>query len=106
MLTDIVSMLGYAVRVARSGLEALRLVPEFAPDAVLLDVALPEMPGDVVLARLREAHPRLPIVMVTGNTDAELARRLLAQGAFDYVAKPFNLSRLAQVLEAALALRP
>ena len=105
MLRDIVSMLGYAVRVAETGSEALRVVPVFQPDVVLLDVALPEMPGDVVLARLRAAHPELPVVMITGNTDPDLARQTLARGAFDYVAKPFNLARLAQVLEAALAFR-
>ena len=43
--------------------------------------------------------------MITGNTDPDLARQTLARGAFDYVAKPFNLARLAQVLEAALAFR-
>jgi CheY-like chemotaxis protein len=105
MLNDVVSMLGYVAQVAGTGHEALRLVSEFRPDVVLLDVALPEMTGDVVLAHLRDADPHLPVVMLTGNTDAELARRTLAQGAFDYVAKPFDLARLAQVLEAALAFR-
>jgi DNA-binding response OmpR family regulator len=105
MLEHIVSMLGYVARVASTGPEALRLRLDFQPDAVLLDVTLPEMTGEVVLARLRDADPRLPVVMITGNTDPELARTLLAQGAFDYVAKPFNLTRLTQVLKAALAFR-
>jgi DNA-binding response OmpR family regulator len=105
MLEHIVSMLGYVARVASTGPEALRLRLDFQPDAVLLDVTLPEMTGEVVLARLRDADPRLPVVMITGNTDPELARTLLAQGAFDYVAKPFTLTRLTQVLKAALAFR-
>ncbi len=41
--------------------------------------------------------------MLTGNTDADLGRRTLELGAFDYVAKPFDLARLTQVLEAASA---
>jgi DNA-binding response OmpR family regulator len=105
MLEHIVSMLGYVARVASTGPEALRLRLDFQPDAVLLDVTLPEMTGEVVLAQLRDADPRLPVVMITGNTDPELARTLLAQGAFDYVAKPFTLTRLTQVLKAALAFR-
>jgi DNA-binding response OmpR family regulator len=105
MLEHIVSMLGYVARVASTGPEALRLRLDFQPDAVLLDVTLPEMTGEVVLAQLRDADPRLPVVMMTGNTDPELARTLLAQGAFDYVAKPFTLTRLTQVLKAALAFR-
>jgi two-component system, NtrC family, C4-dicarboxylate transport response regulator DctD len=63
------------------------------------------MPGDLVLARLQEVNPLLPVVMITGNIDPELARRTLEQGAFDYIAKPFKLERLAEVLEAALAYR-
>jgi CheY-like chemotaxis protein len=99
------AVLGYATRSAVTGPDALRFVPEFQPDVVLLDLGLPDMPGDVVLERLRRADPRLPVVMVTGNENPEVARRTLALGAFDYVAKPFNLTRLEQVLEAALAHR-
>jgi two-component system, NtrC family, C4-dicarboxylate transport response regulator DctD len=66
---------------------------------------LPDIPDEIVLEQLSRADPRLPVVMITGNTDAELARRTLAQGAFDYVEKPFSLTRLEQMLEAALAYR-
>jgi two-component system C4-dicarboxylate transport response regulator DctD len=59
---------------------------------VLLDLALPDMPGEVMLEHMRRADPALPVVMITGNTDAELARRTPAQGAFDYVEKPFSLT--------------
>jgi CheY-like chemotaxis protein len=105
VLAEMLAVLGYATRSAVAGPDALRFVPEFQPDVVLLDLGLPDMPGDVVLERLRRADPRLPVVMVTGNENPEIARRTLALGAFDYVAKPFNLTRLEQVLEAALAHR-
>jgi len=105
VLADFLAELGYATRSAMTGPEALRLAAEFQPDAVLLDLALPDMRGEVVLQQLRRTNPHLPVIMVTGNDDPELARRSLAQGAFDYVAKPFTLSRLQQVLEAALAYR-
>jgi CheY-like chemotaxis protein len=105
VLGELLSELGYATRSAMTGPEALRLAAEFQPDAVLLDLALPDMRGELVLERLRRTTPNLPVIMVTGNDDPDLARRTLAQGAFDYIAKPFNLSRLQQVLEAALAYR-
>jgi DNA-binding NtrC family response regulator len=72
----------------------------------LLDMARPDVRGELVLDTVRTTDPRLPIVMVTGNPDATLARSTLAHGAFDYIVKPFKMERLAQVLEAALAFRP
>ena len=87
---------------ALSGPDALARFPEFRPDIVLLDLAMPRMPGVVVLERLRQLDPRLPVIMVTANADVELAKRTLALGAFDYIMKPFELDHLATVLEAAL----
>jgi CheY-like chemotaxis protein len=105
LLRDIVETLGWVAQVVETGPDALRVAPEFKPDVVLLDMTLPELRGEVVLERLHATDPHLPVVMVTGNTDPDLARQTLAQGAFDYLVKPFNLARLRQVLEAAFAYR-
>jgi DNA-binding NtrC family response regulator len=105
MLQETLAFLGYAVHVAVTGPDALRLHAEHRPDIVLLDLTLPDMPGETVLERLRCADPRLPVIMITGNTDPERARRTLAEGAFDHLVKPFELDRLTRVLEAALAFR-
>jgi two-component system response regulator AtoC len=105
LLSETLSHLGYTPEVATTGTDALRLLDTFEPDVVLLDLALPEMPGEAVLDHVRQTKPGLPVIMVTGNADAELARRTLARGAFDYVTKPFNLEQLSRVLEAALAYR-
>ena len=104
VLRDLLVELGHTVEAAGTASDGLRLVEEFAPDVVLLDLGLPGVRGDVVLARLRETRPALPVIVITGN-DAELAQRMLADGAFNYLAKPFSMSRLAHVLEAALATR-
>ena len=105
VLHDALIDLGYAVRLAEDGAAALAIAPVYRPDAVLLDLAMPEMPGDVVLERLREADPALPVIVVTGNADLERARTTLAHGAFDYVAKPFDLEILARILAAAVIYR-
>jgi DNA-binding response OmpR family regulator len=105
MLEETLGYLDYAVQVASTGEDALEALPSFHPDVVLLDLTLPGMSGALVLERLRVIDPRVPVIMVTGNTDVEAARRLLAQGAFDYIAKPFELARLRQVLEAAMGAR-
>lgn len=104
-LEEALGDLGYATRIAGTGPDALHLVPEFRLDVVLLDLAMPGMSGDGVLERLHQTDPDLPVIMVTANTDLKLAQRTLAQGALDYIVKPFDLERLAAVLEAALAYR-
>jgi DNA-binding NtrC family response regulator len=105
MLNDILTTLGYTVQVAETGANALRIVTEFRPEAVLLDIALPGIPDEIVLDCLHAADAHLPVIMLTGNQDPELARYVLARGAFDYIAKPFSLARLRKVLEAAVASR-
>jgi two-component system, OmpR family, response regulator MprA len=94
---------GYAVDVAHDGLEALQLAAARRPDAVLLDITMPGLDGEEVLARLRAVDPTVAVVMRTGNDDEALARRLLRAGAFDYLPKPFPLDVLERVIAAAVA---
>jgi two-component system C4-dicarboxylate transport response regulator DctD len=105
-LHDMLAQLGYGVKMAVTGEEALTLAPIYQPDVVLLDVNLPGLTGDKVLERLHRSQPALAVIMVTGNGDPELARRTLAHGAFDYIAKPFKMARLEHVLEAAMTFTP
>jgi len=105
MIEDVLVTLGYVVQVAGNGPDALGVLADFRPDVVLLDLGLPQMPGDVVLERLHSIDPHLPVIVATGNTDVDLARRMLAQGAFDYIGKPFDLTTLSRVVGAAAAYR-
>jgi len=104
-LQEAVVQLGYSAQVAGDGPEALRLFPEFRPDIVLLDLTMPEMPGQVVLERLRQLDSQLPVIMVTANADLELAKLTLALGALDYIMKPLDFEHLATLLETALVYR-
>jgi two-component system, OmpR family, response regulator len=95
---------GWDVRTAEDGAEAVRTAREFSPDAVLLDMMLPDMDGFEVLRRLRAEAPRLPVVFVTAR-DAPADRAAgLAAGGDDYVTKPFGLddvvTRLRRLLPA------
>jgi DNA-binding response OmpR family regulator len=73
------------------------------PDLILLDINLPDSAGALALGRLREFRPDVPIIMLTANTDTELARATFRRGAFDYISKPFNIDHLVQVVEFAPA---
>lgn len=101
-ITEYLEREGYAVTRAVDGAEALRRVDNERPDLVLLDVGLPGLSGLEVLRRLREDHPRVPVVMLTGLNDEAQARRTLQMGAVDYVRKPFDLGHLSRVVLAAI----
>jgi CheY-like chemotaxis protein len=105
MLQDLLVDLGYEVTIAVSGQDALGLVPVYRPDAVLLDLNMPGLPGHQVLEQLLGVDPLLPVIIVTGNSDLEVARRTLQQGAFDYVSKPFDLRVLERIVAAAITRR-
>jgi DNA-binding response OmpR family regulator len=105
-LVEFVVGLGYETRVAATAADAVSSVEIDRPDAILLDMMLPDAAGTVTLQRLRAVRPNVPIVMLTANTDEDVARATLKQGAFDYVSKPFERGRIAMVLEAALNARP
>ena len=88
---------GWRPLAANSGKEALAAASD-ATEAVVLDHGLPDMDGLSTLVQLRERHPELPVIMLTGLNDAETAVKALRAGAADYLTKPFELKRLFDLL--------
>lgn len=100
---------GYDVDVAPDGERAWRQYEADAPDLVLLDLMLPGLDGYAVLERMRERHPRPPVIILSAR-DAEADKiRGFDGGADDYVTKPFALgellARIRTRLRDAAALR-
>jgi two-component system response regulator MprA len=95
---------GYDVELAADGREALdRLESDGRqPDAVLLDVLMPEVDGLEVCRRLRRAGRRLPVLMLTARVEVENRVEGLDAGADDYITKPFALEELLARLRALL----
>lgn len=93
---------GLEVLEAESGEEALRRIPAFHPDIILLDIAMPGLSGAETLRRLKAMPVKAPVVMVSGIEDYQTARQTLAMGALDYVTKPVDFTYLDSVLEARL----
>ena len=89
------------VGAARDGAEALRLVEELRPDVVTCDLMMPGVDGHGFIGEQMARRP-VPIVVISGNSDAERARAVLQTGAFDYLPKPFDLSVLERVVAAAI----
>ena len=92
---------GYTVDTAVSGTTALRAAAERHPDAVVLDLGLPDLDGAEVIARLR-SWSTIPIVVLSARTDSPDKVRALDAGADDYVTKPFGTAELLARLRAAL----
>jgi serine phosphatase RsbU (regulator of sigma subunit) len=98
----------YRVRVATSGAKALELVQAAPiPDLILLDVEMPKMDGYEVCRRLKaDAGTRdIPVIFLTGKTEAEDETRGFSVGAVDYIHKPFSPAVVQARVETHLALR-
>jgi len=72
------------------------------PAMMLLDVRMPGMSGMILLERLRAEHPSLPIVIITGHGDIDMAVRALKLGAMDFITKPFASQRLLDLVQQVL----
>lgn len=103
LIGEMLRRLSYDVRTAMTAAEAVQRVAAERPDAILLDIKLPDAAGVAGLEQLRRLRPAAPIIMLTANTDVVIARETLKRGAFDYITKPFDIDRLKSVLETALA---
>jgi len=95
---EVLAASGYEVTLADSGMAALALLDAARPDVVLLDIAMPGMNGLDTLARILSRCPRLPVIMITGYTDIDLATEAVKRGAADYVHKPVDLDDLARAV--------
>ncbi|WP_253777516.1 response regulator transcription factor [Goodfellowiella coeruleoviolacea] len=105
-LAELVSMAlryeGWDVRSAGDGLSAVRTAREYRPDAVVLDVMLPDLDGLAVLERLRAEDPHLPVLFLTAKDALEDRLAGLTAGGDDYVTKPFSLEEVVLRLRALL----
>ena len=104
VLRDFFEEQGYTVTCALNGHDALVLASLARPDAVVLDIRMPDRDGPEVLCDLLALDGSITVVMLSGTDDEDLARALLKAGAFDYVRKPFLLDNLAQVVGLAVLL--
>jgi CheY-like chemotaxis protein len=104
LLRDYLAGAGYQVDLAQHGGDALTLIQHDPPDVVLLDIEMPGMNGFDVLQRLRAGYPSVPVIIVTANSDIAVTGQALAKGAFNCITKPFELSRIAEAVQAAVGL--
>lgn len=93
---------GYHVLEAETCADGLNLFHENLPDAVTLDVRLPDGSGLKLLLEMKKATPNTPVIMITAYGAVEDAVKALKIGAYDYLEKPINFDRLLHALQNAL----
>ncbi len=93
---------GYRVEEARHGIEALQKVRERPPDALLLDIRMPEMDGLETLRALRERGYDMPVLVLSGHADVATAVEATRRGAFDFFEKPLQRDRVLLSLRNAV----
>ncbi len=89
------------IQTATNGADALKILRKERIDVVVLDVKMPGMDGVEVLRRIKQDHPLVEVIMLTGHASVESAVEGLKLGAFDYVMKPIDIPDLLEKIEEA-----
>lgn len=93
---------GYEVAAVDSGAQALELAKSKVFDAAVCDIMMPGVNGVDTLKQLKALQPRLPVIMATAYATNALASASMKNGAFGYIAKPYELKELFAILERAV----
>lgn len=93
-LSGILEDEGYSVITSGTGEDALKIVQEQTPDLVILDVWLPKMDGIQTLQEIKALKRDIPVIMISGHGNIEVAVKATRMGAYDFLEKPLSLERV------------
>lgn len=105
VLSERMESRGVGVDTAASGPEALEKVREGSYDAIVLDLAMPEMDGIETLKRMLQDHPDLQVILLTGHATLERGIEAIKLGAMDFLEKPAEIQKLMEKIRTAKANR-
>ena len=101
-LAELLAVWGYDVTSAADGVEGLERAAADAPAVVVSDLVMPRLDGLGLLSALQKDHPETPVIVLTGQGSIETAVQAMKDGAYDYLTKPVDPSRLQLLLERAV----
>jgi len=87
------------VQIVEKGRDVLPAIEKNRPDAVILDIGLPDMDGTMVYAAIARAHPTLPVVFSSGHGDKTKLEHHLANRHVSFLLKPYDIDTLLQTLD-------
>ncbi len=103
LISDILEDEGYGCRTAGTADACMSAIEADAPGVMILDIWLKDsdMDGIDILKSVRRSHPDIPIIIISGHGNIEIAVAAIKQGAYDYIEKPFNIDQLMVVVARA-----
>lgn len=102
LLYDFFTGQGWDIAVAEDGRRALDMMRSHKYDLVLSDIKMPQMDGLTLSAHVKQSHPEIPVVLMTGYPSVDSAVTALRHKVDDYVIKPFNINQLYKLVESKL----
>ncbi len=93
---------GFEVLEAYSGKKALELLETVEPALVMCDFRLEDMEGNVMLGKIKEKYPYVPVIIITGYSDIKIAVEVMKMGAYDYITKPLFPDEILVTIKKAL----
>jgi two-component system chemotaxis response regulator CheY len=101
-LTALLSQYSHEVIQAENGEEAVQTYRQIQPDAVLMDVTMPQKDGLTALAEIRQFDPQAKVIILTALDQQSLALQAVQAGAIDFLVKPYNPERIVKALQKVL----
>ncbi len=92
----------YDILTAENGKKALDIVLDNVIDVIVTDIKMPEMSGDELFHKINREHPHIPVILLSGQDDIQLAVDLIKEGVFYYFQKPVDLDQLSLIIGRAL----
>lgn len=104
LISDILEDEGFATRLAGNSDEAMQAINTEAPALIILDIWLKDsrMDGIDILKTVKRDNPDIPVVIISGHGNIEIAVAAIRQGAYDFIEKPFNIDQLLVVIRRAM----
>jgi len=104
LVSDILKDEGYSTRLAANSDECMAQVSSDPPSLMILDIWLKDsnMDGIDILKVIKQENPEIPIVIISGHGNIEIAVAAIKQGAYDFIEKPFNIDQLLVVIRRAM----
>ncbi|MEJ0103556.1 MAG: response regulator [Bacteroidota bacterium] len=102
LLNRFLTRKGYTVSENYKGKTSIEYLKENKPDLVLADFRLEDMDGTILLQKIKEIYPDMPVIIITGYSDIKTAVDIMKAGAFDYVVKPLLPDEILMTIQKAL----